>query len=124
MLKKTLHITLSFLLLFSTAGFTITNHFCGKTLVRTAINSEPEPCCDMEGCCHNESEHFQVKDDFCITDNISVITAPVIDVFFNTIFITQLYRPSDTSFRSFPVAESPPPLKTDTLLSLFQTYLC
>lgn len=124
MLKKITHIALGFLILVSTTGYTINRHYCGNTLETISINSKPEPCCDIDGCCHDEAEHFQVKDDFCPTINMPSVVAPEIDVLYNTTFVTYLYKIFNAEFTSFTVTEYPPPLKRNTLLSFFQAYLC
>ena len=64
MMKRFINILIAGLFLFTTTGFTITKHYCSGNLVDIAIDSTPKSCCDMgEGCCSNESEFFQLKDD-------------------------------------------------------------
>jgi len=67
MFRKIAHIVLAFLLLTTTIGFTVSKHYCGSRLVEISINYEAESCCDDLGtsnCCHNETEYFQLKEDF------------------------------------------------------------
>lgn len=65
--KRIVQILTIALILFSTIGVSVTKHYCGNVLRIIAINSEPS-CCDDEempvGCCHNETEHFSINDDF------------------------------------------------------------
>jgi hypothetical protein len=53
--NKAIHITLALLLIVSTTGITITEHYCGRELVSVNILSKPDACCDNSGCCHNET---------------------------------------------------------------------
>lgn len=64
MFRKTAHIILALLLLTTTMCFP--KHYCGSRLVEVSINSEAEHCDDIEtsSCCHNETEYFQLKEDF------------------------------------------------------------
>jgi hypothetical protein len=124
MLKKIAHIILSLLLLISTTGITITWHYCGNALERIAINSEAKSCCENDGCCHNESTLYQVKDDFSAPESIQALKEPVFDAFLSTVFVVQCYEPLTLGFTSFPVAESPPAITTNTILSFLQTFLC
>jgi len=124
MLKKIAHIILSFTFLVSTTGFTITKHYCGDKVESIAVDSLPESCCEMEGCCHNEATLYQVEDDFSVPVIDSQIQASSIDILFSAVFV--LIQPIKIApdFTIFQVAESPPPLKTETFLSLRQSYLC
>jgi len=67
MFRKTAHIILTLLLLTTTMCFSVSKHYCGSRLVEASINSEAKPCCDdieTSSCCHNETEYFQLKEDF------------------------------------------------------------
>ena len=65
MFKLPGNIILIFILLLSTSGITISKHYCGKTLVHTAIYSTPDKCCtgNCTGC-HDKRVHIQIKDRF------------------------------------------------------------
>jgi len=69
MFKTLGNIILIFFLLLSTSGVSITKHYCGKTLVQTAIYSTPDKCCDGK-CpgCHDKKVHVQVRDRFEISN--------------------------------------------------------
>ncbi len=73
-MKRLIHILVAGLLLFTTTGFTITKHYCGDNLVEVVVNVVPESCCDMNngGCCKNESEFFQLSDDFAGSQVLNV----------------------------------------------------
>jgi hypothetical protein len=65
MLKRFAHIILVVFMLISTVGFSITRHFCGGELVDVRLAKDIDPCCDMpDNCCHNESESFQLDEDY------------------------------------------------------------
>jgi hypothetical protein len=68
-MRKFFHIFLILSLLFSTAGYAVTKHFCGEILAHVSLGHETQSCCDSEGkpsdCeCENESEHVVVDDDY------------------------------------------------------------
>ena len=82
-MKKALSIFLSALLLFSSTGFTISNHFCGGELENVKIGlSNRDANCDMmqtendceqhpasnklkkSSCCANQFIHFALEDNF------------------------------------------------------------
>lgn len=68
-MKKFLHISLSILLLTATAGVSVSKHICGGTIYDLAIYHQAETChsdhdMEMPGCCDDETEQYQVHDDF------------------------------------------------------------
>ena len=127
MLKRLVHIISALLLLTATTGFTISKHYCGTEVVSVSINSEAESCCGgmcSSDCCHNETEHFQLKVDFA-SSNIDFQSQETdIDILFPAVFVfLQTTYIADQNIKiRYP--ESPPPPKINTLLSLIQTYLC
>ena len=73
MMKRFINILIAGLFLFTTTGFTITKHYCSGNLVAIAIDSIPKSCCDMgEGCCSNESELFQLRDDMTVIQSMDL----------------------------------------------------
>jgi len=124
MLEKISHIILSFTLLVSTTGFTITRHYCGDKVESIAVDSVPESCCEMGDCCHNELTLYQVEDDFSIPVIDNQIHATSFELLFSAVFVVIPQIEVASEFMLFSVAESPPPLKTVTVLSLLQSYLC
>lgn len=63
--KKIANIAVVFVLLVSTGGISLTRHYCGDSLVSSALFSTPERCCD-DGCskCHDEHSFSKLTDDF------------------------------------------------------------
>ena len=88
MLRKTVNILLVIVFAISTTGFTISKHYCGNFIVDFSINSEAETCSDMDGsCCHTESEHYQVEQDFVNSNFVSDIQLQEIDILFPIYFL-------------------------------------
>ncbi|MEN8121843.1 MAG: hypothetical protein ABFS35_15945 [Bacteroidota bacterium] len=124
MLRKTANIFMSIVFLLTTMGFTVSKHYCGNEIVDFSINFEAESCCNMEGCCHNENEHFQIEEEFVssvLTVNFQDIE---IDLFFPVYLISIIHNPVESINSVIELAYLPPPPKIQTFLSLLQTYLC
>jgi hypothetical protein len=123
MLKSFSHIILSFLLLAATTGMAVSKHYCGDSLISTVIFGEAEPCCDSGNCCHNNSEFYQLDEDF------SAPAASIIPQITEVELLVALIEPNLEIFgnqveKSFFTERKPPPLnKTQTVLSLKQTWL-
>ncbi len=63
--KKVSHIIISVLLLVATTGFTSFRHYCGDDLISNSHISDQAGCCDDSStCCHNETQSYQIEDDF------------------------------------------------------------
>ena len=68
-MRKLFHIFLIFSLLFSTAGYAVTKHFCGEVLAHVSVGHSNKSCCDSNemssGCeCETETDHLVVEDDY------------------------------------------------------------
>ncbi|MDH3711639.1 MAG: hypothetical protein OER04_17235 [Cyclobacteriaceae bacterium] len=67
-MRRFSHILLSLMLLVSTVGVTISKHYCGDILLKTAVNKQVETCGDQmdmpEGCCHEETQKLVVDDEY------------------------------------------------------------
>ena len=68
MLQKSGHIIIVLLLLISTAGISVSGHYCGDTLQSVTVNTLPESYCDIEGCCHNETVTYKIDLDYSLVD--------------------------------------------------------
>lgn len=125
MLRIILNTALSFILLTTTSGYTVTRHYCRGDLVSVSLNSKTEPFCNMEGCCHSESEHFQLKENFvpaveqCHFDHESVIDLNISD---HKVIDTVLPQGS-LLCKNSNINKSPPPGEIHSILSRLQTYL-
>ena len=123
MFRKISHIIISFLLLISTTGLVITKHFCSGEMVSVSVFHEEEPCCGMNGCCHNETLTYQVKEDFSTP---AVANSPVLaelDILGHNLFETESLFAGENDISSAFVVNSPPPKTIQTVLSLRQLYL-
>lgn len=74
MIRKVAHMTISVLLLIATAGITVSKHYCGENLEAVALMNSPDACCDLESCCHDETQVFMMDDDFTYTPEEPVNT--------------------------------------------------
>jgi len=123
MLRKTSHIILSALLLFSTVGLTISKHYCGGKHVSTSIYSEAEACCDSDDCCKNETEVLQLDEDFSVSAVLGLPESIQIDLL---VFSLTLLKPNFEEYSAndeIVFADSLPPPKTQTFLAKRQIYL-
>lgn len=64
MFKKSIHIFISILLLLVTTGISISAHYCGDRLRSVSLMTTTAGCCDDASCCHNETQFYQLDDDF------------------------------------------------------------
>ena len=123
MIRKIGHIILSLLLLLTTIGLVISKHYCGGEMVSVTMFHDAEPCCGMDGCCHNEILTYQVKEDFSTP---AICVAPVLaelDILGLNLFETENLFVSESDISASFVKDSPPPKNIQTVLSLKQVYL-
>ena len=124
MFKKTAHIILALLVFISTTGMTVSKHYCGDKLESIAIDSTTDSCCEMPDCCHDETSFYKVNDDFSVPALDNQIQVSSIDLLFTTTFLAIAFEIIAPDYVIFSLAESPPPLETDSVLALIQSYLC
>ena len=113
-------------LLFATAGFTVSYHYCDDQLVVTSLNEKTDPCCDFmgsENCCRTETEFVQMADAFLTscqgavqTDDSTGSVPAVLEITHSVNNLIQDLILTDYS--------GSPPEKCSERLSLLQTYLC
>ena len=65
-MRQIVSVLLLFSLLISSAGFTLSKHFCGEELAHVTLN-ETKTCCDSEedmpsDCCHDEVDQLLLDD--------------------------------------------------------------
>jgi len=114
------------LLLATTAGFTISKHYCGERLISVAINTGAEPCCDdgKGNCCHNEAEYFQLNDYFVTSfTHFDFRNYFTIDLDLVANFLFSIYYRGDNTNDFISYTDSSPPLKIKTILAKLNTYL-
>lgn len=124
MLRKFVNITTMCLLLISTTGFAVSEHYCGARLVSVEINKEAEPCCDSGMCCHTEIQVFQLQEDFVSTEfNPDLTFHLLVEFNFPEIDLwTSLYA-IETDSHLFRIGDSPPPPDRGSRLSSLQRYI-
>ncbi len=123
MLKKVIHIIIAMLLLVTTAGFTVSKHFCGNLLVSVSMSSSAESCDSGQDrdCCHDSSAHFQVEDNFTLKQVSFIPDIPVSkDSFFKVFNITV---EENSTIENHPATVNTFYRKEHQNLSLFQCYL-
>lgn len=122
MLKKFSHIVLSLLLLLATTGMAVSKHYCGDALVDVALNKNAESCCNDGACCHNETQVYQLDEDFSAPQVLSNPELHEMTVFgFALLTIDQ--TPAVQQLKTFKNNNSPPAFKVDEILSLNQVFL-
>ena len=126
MLRKSLNIIPALLMFITTSGFTVYEHFCGSDLVSVAIDTKAGTCCnnDRGNCCHDESVHFQLKEDFVFsTDQFSLEKYFPIDLHLIPYIISGIHLSDDNANGFTTFNDSSPPPKIQTALAKLQTYL-
>jgi hypothetical protein len=123
MLRKTSHIILSALLLFATVGLAISKHYCSGNLVSTSIFGEAESCCDDSDCCHNESEVYQIHEDYSLVSVSEVPQTAEFELLDLAISVYNFTVIETEETEEFFESDLPPPPKIQTVLSRKQSYL-
>ncbi|WP_411895126.1 HYC_CC_PP family protein [Winogradskyella sp. A2] len=130
---KIMSFAMAFVVLFSTMSFTINMHYCGDTLVETAIFQKAKGCgMEMEkpsskgcaitkkDCCKNEQSLVDGQDELQFqVDNITFEQQLFITSFVYTYI--NLFEGLDKNVTSYEVYE--PPLVIRQLYKLDETYL-
>ena len=123
MLRKTSHIILSTLLLFATVGLTISKHYCSGNHVSTSIFGEAEACCGDSDCCHNESEVYQMHEDYSLVSISEVPQTAEFELLNFAILVYNFTIIETEESEDFFEADLPPPPKIQVVLSQKQSYL-
>ncbi|MGB5417594.1 MAG: hypothetical protein WBN21_02095 [Algibacter sp.] len=132
-LHKTFSVSLALLVLFSTVSFTIEKHYCGDTLVETAIFQKAKGCgMEMEkistdtcsftkkNCCTDEKIAVEGQDELQLQiDKISFEQQVFIASFVYTYI--NLFEGLDNNVSSYEAYE--PPLVIRQLYKIDETYL-
>ena len=138
---KFLHIILALLVLLSTTGFTLSEHFCQSELQAVSVfpkaegcQSEKAPCrstkksCsshdegDCNGCCNNSSKYFQSdQDKQTHSFEFKQLKNPVLLATIFVVFNIQLpsFETAKVNFLTYK-----PPIVCDDIQVLLQTFLC
>jgi len=115
MLKKIGYIIMAVLLLFATSGITIYRHYCGNTLMKTAVSFAPKQCCKIP-CprCHNETIKLKISDQFSASYTNHTFSKEIKDLFTFSSFpqfiiasLTNLTPSHSQSFKVKPLFANP-----------------
>lgn len=123
MLKKASHIILSMLLLLSTTGLAISKHFCGGELISTSIFVEADSCCDDSDCCKNETEVFQLDEDYSLVTVSEVPQSVEFELLDLAILVYNFSVIETEEIQELFESDLPPPPKIQIVLSQKQSYL-
>lgn len=122
-MKKALSISLLILFVIATIGVTVSTHYCGGKLADTSVFSTASCDCgdkEMESnCCQNESEFFQIDEDFIIASSDIDFDLKFTFAFLSS-FIDSFVTEKGNSSDSFIYK---PPLLNPDILILVQSFL-
>jgi len=125
MFRKITHIILLVYLLVATTGITFSVHYCQGEYISASIDKEAKSCCNgRDKCCKDKIIHFEVKDNYDNTNAMATVKTvdlgvliPYIRLFRRTL-IPEIHKGAEEYTHTLLL------LKTQTRLSLLQTYLC
>ena len=130
---KTASFLMAFVVLFSTVSFTIDMHYCGDTLVDTAIFKKAKGCgmemqkASTEGCtiskkdcCNDQQVKFDGQDELKSSfDQLTLEQQVFVTSFaYSYLSLFKGFNDDNTSF-----SESPPPLLVKQIFKLDESYL-
>ncbi len=103
-------------------GFAVSKHYCHSSLVDVSFFAKADSCCDDGGCCTNENNFYQVKEDFSAPAISTVPLLAEIDVLNQTILDPDILFPNELT-EEFELADDPPPPTVMEFLAAEQLYL-
>lgn len=121
MTKRIFHIAVSLFLLLSTAGVSISKHYCHGTLISTSIFGKAKSCCDSScGSCQNEMSFSKVTDNF-VASNLTLEKAKQIQLFQSGLFFNLVQFVNIPEIYSIQSAylKAPPLISGDSTLPEF-----
>lgn len=120
MLGKIAHLAISVLLLFATAGITVSKHYCGDNLKSVALMNSADACCDMNSCCHYEAHVYMLDSDFThrSEEPVSMTEYKILETRGFTVIAS---LPDNSSVDYFTDKPQPPRLRT--YLASIQSFL-
>ena len=123
MLKTFSHIILSLILLVSTMGMTVSKHYCQGNLYSVSVDGLNNDKCDMGSCCHDETQVYQVKEDFSIPAISTVPMLAELDILGHDLFAWEGIIAPEAENTTPTERESPPLLPIQKTLAVKQVYL-
>ena len=99
MIRKTGHIILALLVLCTTTGVVVNQHYAEGELYSSSLYSDPVSCCDSEEekdsmNCHEESTVYKVKSSFRNSSSVNI--QPYFTSIFPHVNITELFNTTAT----------------------------
>lgn len=124
MIQKSINIVVVILLLATTTGYSISKHYCGKSLISISVNEKAESCCGSEcSSCRDEIQHYQIEDNFIQALSADIGNLSIHDLSFPILI---LQTPDDFSGLCtciYYIDDSSPPINQVVSLAFLQTYL-
>ena len=94
-----------------------------QELISTSLYAEADACCDSDDCCKNETEVFQLDEDFSATTVLELPESVQIDLFAVSLVVFNLTLDENSIIEDYALTDSPPPPNIQTSLAIRQTYL-
>ncbi|MCB0822563.1 MAG: hypothetical protein KDC09_07700 [Bacteroidales bacterium] len=118
-----LHIILSFNMLISLTGFSVSIHYCGDELMNLAIDYDASSCCDSScNSCHNE--HFYIKFDEDLAGPVSFHSPDIAQIDLLAP-VSIIFNQPITGIHQIEIfcSESPPGRSGPDLFTTYQSFL-
>lgn len=101
----------------------VSKHYCGEDLISVSVfNSENDACCDMDDCCQNENQIYQVKEDFSVSPASTIPVLAELDILGHDLFAGIGLAALETEAVNPTFDESPRLLPLQKTLALKQVY--
>ena len=123
MLQKISHIILASLLMISTVGMAVNKHYCGGEIVSVSLYDNGDSCCDMDDCCKNETQVFQVKEEFSVPATSTIPILAEFDILGQNLTDWEAISEPDAENTELSYIDSSPHKTIQKVLSLKQVYL-
>jgi hypothetical protein len=121
MLRQIANVIMTCLLLVSTTGFAVSEHYCGNHLVSVKLDTQPQACCDGGMCCYTETSFYKLDDNFLASyTQINLESRFCVNLLLPSTYV-EVPQPENSYFLSitFP---GPPPLSMQSRLAVQQVY--
>lgn len=119
MLRKTANILLLTLFLFTTMGFTITQHYCGNRLISISLKNVNE-CCKNCNQCHNKVSHIKINDLFDTNADALTVVDYSIYVATPAYICDYLFAEFGNALTIFNDTSPPPLIHSNSFLQVFR----
>lgn len=123
--KQIISVFIALLVLLTTVGFTINQHYCGGKLAGTSVYTAAQCGCGDskmdDDCCQNESEFYQFVEDYMPSvadqkENLDAVTASIKYVVLNELYNAFDSQSSNYLYYKPPLLERDIPVLTQSFL--------